>query len=329
MFYTAQMDIFSKIGKSKEEVAQWMSVHSPTLAIMTPCFDGVIAVNYHVCLTRTMSYMQQVGIKTKTFFLPGDSLVHRARNNLLAMAMADESVTHFLFIDGDIEWDAADVALLILRDRDLIGGIYPKKRLHLGRLTQSPETISNILNNKSPFLAHAPNDLYLESTLLDYNLNYLQGVPLTCTNMVAEVLEIATGFMMFRRSMVLRMMECFPQTKFTCNIGLLTPEQNAYAYCLFDSAVENGQLVSEDYLFCRRWKKIGGQVFADLSIPLAHIGKHTFRGAVISSLSLTPAVQQQTSGSSTESASAAFVVDSENNDQPDLIAKRRRVVYEE
>ena len=41
---------------------------------------------------------------------------------------------------------------------------------------------------------------------------------------------------------------------------------------------ENGDLLSEDWGFCRRWRQIGGKVWADPSIKLVHYGEHAYRG---------------------------------------------------
>ena len=42
-------------------------------------------------------------------FCRNDSLISRARNNLLAKAMSNPKMTHVLYIDTDITWKPVDI----------------------------------------------------------------------------------------------------------------------------------------------------------------------------------------------------------------------------
>ncbi|HRE31771.1 MAG TPA: hypothetical protein PLD88_07355, partial [Candidatus Berkiella sp.] len=41
---------------------------------------------------------------------------------------------------------------------------------------------------------------------------------------------------------------------------------------------KDGEYYSEDYSFCRRYKSIGGHIYADLSINLVHQGQEDYEG---------------------------------------------------
>jgi hypothetical protein len=41
---------------------------------------------------------------------------------------------------------------------------------------------------------------------------------------------------------------------------------------------ENGDLVSEDYVMCNKWKKLGYKVWLDPTITCNHIGIKKFKG---------------------------------------------------
>jgi hypothetical protein len=49
-------------------------------------------------------------------------------------------------------------------------------------------------------------------------------------------------------------------------------------YALFDTMIdeETGEYLSEDYAFCRRWRKLGGKVWLDTESRLVHIGNYEF-----------------------------------------------------
>ena len=79
------------------------------------------------CLMNTIELFRTVGFSLQVEFCKGDSLIPRARNNLVARAMNDPNMTHVMFIDNDITWNPVDLFKLILADKHLIGGIYPLK----------------------------------------------------------------------------------------------------------------------------------------------------------------------------------------------------------
>jgi len=56
------------------------------------------------------------------------------------------------------------------------------------------------------------------------------------------------------------------------------PSDNYYA--LFDCMIDpqTGVYLSEDYAFCRRWRKCGGEIWLDLQGRLTHTGSLHFRG---------------------------------------------------
>ena len=55
----------------------------------------------------------------------------------------------------------------------------------------------------------------------------------------------------------------YPSTKYSDDVGFLTENENKYAYALFDCGVEDGHYLSEDWMFCNRWRKINEDVFVD------------------------------------------------------------------
>jgi hypothetical protein len=50
-------------------------------------------------------------------------------------------------------------------------------------------------------------------------------------------------------------------------------------YSIFDVAIdEKGHYLSEDWLFCRRWSALGGEIWAHGKVLLNHIGHYEFVG---------------------------------------------------
>jgi hypothetical protein len=273
-------DDFSK------NVQDYLKVNKPHLCILTPCYGSVCYVNYVKCLIQTYQVFASFHIPLTVEFCKNDSLVSRARNNLIAKAMSNPEVTHMLFIDSDITWDPVDIIKLLIADKALVGGSYPLKKYNWETIMDNPLTsLQNIINrkNNSQLKNVITDEQMLRYNLVRYNINFLDSY-LTIENNLTKVRHLATGFMMIKRNTIVQMSKAFPQTKYTDDVGFLTGSENDFAYALFDCGVEEGHYFSEDWLFCHRWTKMGGNIYLDVSINLTHTGLEDYRGSFIASV---------------------------------------------
>jgi hypothetical protein len=235
---------------------------------------------------NTMTLFSNLGVKLRIEFCRNDSLVSRARNNLIAKAMADKEVTHMLFIDADITWNPIDIFKLILAEKGLIGGVYPIKNYEWNKLIEPGRNVVQewiAKKNASQLSAAISDQDFVQNKLMRYNLNYLSNT-LEIANNLTKVRHLATGFMMIRRDTIEKMSRAFPSTKYVDDVGFLQGAENDYAYALFDCGVEDGHYCSEDWLFCSRWSKMGGDTWVDVTINLNHCGVEDFKGSYLASL---------------------------------------------
>ena len=112
-----------------ESIKEYMAKNKPFLYILTPCYGSMCYVNYISCILETVKIFNYFEIQFKVEFCRNDSLVSRARNNLVARAMTNDKMTHIMFIDTDITWNPYDLIKLIMSNELLIGGIYPLKNI--------------------------------------------------------------------------------------------------------------------------------------------------------------------------------------------------------
>ena len=274
-----QMDIMSKIK-------EYMQTRPLKLIILTPCYGGQCFVNYVSSLINTLSFFSNLGIKISVEFCRNDSLVSRARNNLIAKAMHDKEITHMMFIDADITWNPVDLLKLILADKNIVGGVYPIKNYEWNKLIDPDKNVVQewIEQKRNSQLCSFISDPdFIQHRLMRYNLNYISNT-LEIANTLTKVRHLATGFMMIRRDTIEKMARAFPSTKYTDDVGFLEDDENEYAYALFDCGVEDGHYCSEDWLFCSRWDKMGGDVWVDVTINLNHCGIEDFKGSYLGSL---------------------------------------------
>ena len=256
------------------------------LIILTPCYGGQCYINYVSCLINTMNLFRELGLNIHVEFCKNDSLVSRARNNLIAKAMSKKDITHMLFIDADITWNPVDVLKLILADKNIVGGVYPIKNYEWDKIAKSNENVLKdwIDKKNSSQLSGAVSDHeFVQHKMVRYNLNYISQ-NLEIHNNLTKVRHLATGFMMIRRDTIEKMSRAFPSSKYTDDVGFLQGEENDYAFALFDCGVEEGHYCSEDWLFCSRWSKMGGDTWIDVTINLNHSGVEDFKGCYLASL---------------------------------------------
>jgi acyl-CoA synthetase (AMP-forming)/AMP-acid ligase II len=273
----------------QDKVTEYLSKNKVCLHILTPHYGGMCYVNYMKSLIATISRMKEVGVELHLEFCNNDSLVSRARNNLVAKAMTNPNMTHMLFIDNDITWDPDSILKLLVADKPLVGGIYPLKHYNWERLVttnpENPNVVQNWIDrkNQSMFKDAIPDVDMVHHRMLSYNLNLISKT-LQIENNLTTVRHIATGFMMIKRKVIEKMQLAFPSTKYVDDVGFLSSNENDQAFALFDCGVEDGHYFSEDWLFCHRWTKMGGEIHVDVTINLNHTGSVDFRGCYLASV---------------------------------------------
>lgn len=211
------------------------------LHIGMPCYGGNVSEPTMTSLLRFILLAQQVGLNWSLDTMVNESLVTRARNNLMAKMMTNQSATHFMFIDADIRFQPESILQMMACDKDVIGGLYPKKAL----------PVNYVINLKRE--------------------TKVQGEIFTVDTM-------GTGFLMFKRHVYETLCKAHPETKYVDDVGL-GKQYEPTMYSIFDVAIdEKGHYLSEDWLFCRRWSALGGEIWAHGKVLLNHIGHYEFVG---------------------------------------------------
>jgi len=275
----------------EDKIREYVIKYNPKLYILTPCFASLCYVNYVDCILKTVDLFKQLNFPLVIEFCKNDSLVSRARNNLVAKAMTDPHATHVLFIDNDITWNPFDILKLIIADKPIVGGAYPLKNYNWEKFLNKdgnfdPANMKSGIDKKNahPILSNIIDDkTMLQYNLLRYNINYLSD-SLEIYGNLTKVRHLATGFMMIQRSVFEKMMKAFPSTKYVDDVNFLRGDENNNAYALFDCGVEDGHYFSEDWLFCKRWSKMGGDIWLDVSINLMHTGIEDYKGCYVASI---------------------------------------------
>ncbi len=105
-----------------------------------------------------------------------------------------------------------------------------------------------------------------------------------------EIAEAGTGFMLTKRTVYERLIQAYPESRISrlSTIEDGSPAAMPWHHNFFPVEVVNGELMPEDYAFCRRWRLLGGKVWADPTIQLTHHGAHDYTGDPMSMFEMAP-----------------------------------------
>jgi hypothetical protein len=168
-----------------------------------------------------------------------ESLISRARNTLTAKFLDMPDATHLFFVDADIGWEPWHLLVLLNRDVDVIGGLYPMKTMPIKWVV-----------NGFDGAEEGPDGLQ-------------------------EVSKAGTGFLLMKKH-VFEKLKTHPAVKQYKNDIGLDPKFDQHLKTYFDTAVRQNRYYSEDWTFCENWRDLGGRIWMDKRVLLRHSGSYVF-----------------------------------------------------
>lgn len=208
---------------------------APKVFIATPAYSGKVNVQYALSLADTTYLLKAHGIDIVSRISASGSLLVAERNRLLEEFRRSDC-THMLCIDGDLGWPAQAVLAMLEADKEFVAGVYPAR----GKVNEY--TFRPTLRENS-------------SIVNDKQLLSMQYIP--------------AGFMLIKRSVVEKLIAHFPELYFEPK----DPEKASQnAYCFFNTEVWEGEFWGEDYVFCRRCREAGVDIWVDPFIQFDHDG---------------------------------------------------------
>ena len=207
--------------------------------ICMPCYGGMLTESCFMSYIKWANTCRQLGIDWTMETMTNESLISRARNTLTAKFLNNKESTHLMFIDADIGWEPWHLLVMLNRDVDVIGGLYPMKSLPVKWCVNGFEGAEE-----------GPDGLQ-------------------------EVSKTGTGFMLIKRN-VFEKLNAHPATKSFANDIGLPVELNPYMKTYFDTAVRENRYYSEDWTFCENFRDLGGKIWVDKRVLLKHTGTYVF-----------------------------------------------------
>lgn len=246
---------------------EWLAQQHVVFA--TPCYGGTCTEAYLRSMMATTVALDRMGVAHTLLTLTNESLITRARNRLVAQFLQTAG-THLFFIDADLRFDPADVLHLVAHDRPIVAAAYPAKAVReeniVGHLFTDTEQVRRATTQ------YVVNVLFDDEEAMARN-------EATLKDGLIEVLDAGTGFLCIRRHVIEELIAAHPElTYYPERTYQRDPDDPQPEWALFDTLIDGGRYLSEDYAFCRRWQRAGGGVWLDPTISLDHIGTHVFRG---------------------------------------------------
>jgi hypothetical protein len=207
--------------------------------IAMPCYGGMLTESCFMSFIKFANTARQLGIDWTLETMVNESLISRARNTLTAKFLHQKDSTHLMFIDADIGWEPWHLLVLLNRDKDMIGGLYPMKTMPIKWVVNGFEGAEE-----------GPDGLQ-------------------------EVSKTGTGFLLTKRH-VFEKMAGHPAVKQYKNDIGLDPVYDQYLRTYWDTAVRQNRYYSEDWTACENWRDIGGKIWVDKRVLLRHTGTYVF-----------------------------------------------------
>ncbi len=182
----------------------------------------------------SLRQLESLGYPVRRVF--GYANIDRARSLMATQAMTD-GFEELMWIDSDIAFEPASVALLRSHRLPIVCGLYPTKIEK--RLT------SNLLPGSAPITFGRDGG-------------------------VIEIMHAATGFLYTRRQVYLdiQQREKLP----TCDRRGSQPVVPFFLPMVVQNGPDDFRYLSEDFSFCERARRCGYRIYADTTIRLQHIG---------------------------------------------------------
>ena len=210
------------------------------IMVAIPAYTGVIHMGTLRSLMTDLIDLVKRGDRFTLVDDIGNALIADCRG-VIVTNFYHSDCDELVFIDSDVTWEKGALLRLIDHPVDLVAGIYPIR-------------------------AEPPR----------YNVRYLDKPELWAdpNTGLLEVECVPAGFMKISKNCVEKMIKTYSNQYFH------NESKTKEFYPLFDYFADEEKKYKwgEDYSFCIRWRKIGGQVWVDPEIGMGHIGLKVFEG---------------------------------------------------
>ena len=202
-------------------------------------YDGKIHCRTMMCMVQAVIQCMSKGWGFTYILRESDSMVARGRSFLASQFLENpetKDCTDLVFVDTDLTWDGDEFIRLLEHPVDVVGGAYPYK------------------DESGDFPLRWPADGLFEE------------------NGLWIVQAVTPGFMRITRKALLKIAKEMPWLEFK-DRGAPEGQRN---WMFFDNIHRPSGIYDEGYIFCERWRTVGGKTYLDPSFKFSHIGMKAY-----------------------------------------------------
>ncbi|MBC8739731.1 hypothetical protein F6X40_23750 [Paraburkholderia sp. UCT31] len=238
-----------------------------SLYLATPMLDWQCHSTYAQSVLSLQQACFERNVPFQYSWVNSVSLVTVARNVSLA-SFLQSGASHLLFVDSDMGFAPEGIFAMLEAEKPLIAALCPGKEMDWHRVASVARSRPDIAPDSYPLLAGK------YSGTVQFKPD--SAIPLDAP---FEVEAIGTGIMLIARETILALIAAHPETEVSVTgaISRLLPGISSY-HALFETSIVDKQHFSEDLTFCRRWRAIGGQVWAYAGMRVTHTGSYHHMG---------------------------------------------------
>jgi hypothetical protein len=242
----------------------------PFIYLAVPCYGGQLTLHFVKSMLALQDACRERGIGLHVEMMGGEALITRGRSRLAAQFLAHPQATHLLFVDADIAFLPQNVFRLLEADKDVIAAVCPLKTIDWEKVRAAAK--AGVADLQAVGIGYVVRFLPTADSSVEVN------------NGFAKVAYGGTGFLMIKRGAMQRICDAHPELR--AKMGDMADTLAPEAVMVFDTMVEpeTGQYLSEDYAFCRRWRDLGGEIWADFEARLIHVGHAAYTGSLMQAL---------------------------------------------
>ncbi len=170
--------------------------------ISLPCYGGLVSDKTAKGLFHLGKELRTAKVDHGLLTLSNESLITRGRSKIVNFFMNNTEYERILFIDADIGFNHKNIERLLMKDKEIVCGVYPIKDF-LWNLAK--EAIK-----KNPDIT----PLELERNSLRYAINFEDPQNINIENGYAVVKDAATGMMLVKREVFNKLILSYPERKY-------------------------------------------------------------------------------------------------------------------
>lgn len=232
--------------------------------IATPMYNSQCTAGYTISMINLVQEAaKDASIDLKMLYALNESLIPKTRS-MLAHAFLKGDADYLLFIDSDLAFDGRQIIRMIKTGKDLVCGIYPKKKINWQQVRHA------VINGVATENLQSAGSEYLYHPSMGKNPNEDKDE-------LVEIEKAGTGMMLIHRRVFDTLRDQVPTFRLEDAVDNVSGKDDIFhEYFRAGTDPKTGIYLHEDFYFCHLWRQTGGKIYAPKWVQLQHIGTHIF-----------------------------------------------------